>query len=87
VRLSFAFLALAQKRSRGLEIPSVKVEVEVEVGDCPFETSTPGTTQVAYSVDLEALASPGVSYREFYKQHLENGLVRRGKNLFPVPLP
>lgn len=85
MRLSFASLALAQKCSRGLEIPSVKVEVEV--GDCPFATSTPGMTQVAYSVDLEALASPGVSYREFYKRHLENGLVRHGKNLFPVPLP
>jgi hypothetical protein len=75
-------LVLARNYFQGLEIPSVKEGVEVE--DLQFETWTPETIQLAYSAGLEALASPGVSYQDFYTPPHENGLARRGRNPFPV---
>jgi hypothetical protein len=78
-------LVVVPNCSLELEIPSVKVDEEVE--DLQFETWIPEMIQLAPFAGLEGLASPDVSYQESCRPHHENGPARRGRSPSPAQVP
>ena len=61
----------------------LSVQSQHSLSTLPAPSYSPST----YSGDLEELALPDASYSEFYIPRHEIGLVRRGRNPFPVLPP